>query len=92
MSAATTFSEILRLWPNAGDLRSDLIRHGCDASEVLIRRWWNEEMLPDRAWLALTKAAAEKGHEEVTLELLATIATTDRKTRLALLQARTQAA
>jgi len=49
-------------------------------------------MLPDRAWLALTKAAQEKGYLGVTLERLATIATTDRRTRLAVVQARTQAA
>lgn len=87
-----TFSEILRFWPNAGDLSADLLRHGCDASEVLIRRWWNEEMLPDRAWLPLTRAAAEKGHTDVTLELLATIAMTTRKTRLGVVQAKAQAA
>lgn len=91
MSAAKTFSEILRLWPNAGDLREALERHGCDATDVSIRRWWNDEMLPDRAWLALTKAAAEKGHDDVTLERLATIAQTDRKTRLGIIQARVAA-
>jgi hypothetical protein len=92
MKTATTFSEILRLWPSAGELREDLAKHGCEASEVLIRRWWGDEMLPDRAWLALTRAAAERGHHDVTLERLATIATTDRRTRLGIMQTRAAAA
>lgn len=92
MAEPKTFSEILRKWPSAGALSTALLRHGCDASEVLIRRWWNEEMLPDRAWLPLVRAAAEVGHEGVTLDLLARLAMTTREDRLSIVNQRTSEA
>lgn len=87
-----TFSDLLRRWNSAGELATGLARHGCTASETLIRRWWNEEMLPDRAWRAFVALAQESGHKDITLELLATIAETSRQDRFAALTKRAQAA
>lgn len=91
MSEPKTFSELLRKWDSAGALSAALAKHGCDASEVLIRRWWNEEMLPDRAWLPLVLAAEEAGLSGITLEVLATLAMTSREDRLARLPQRASA-
>jgi hypothetical protein len=77
-----TFTELLRRWNTAGELSKGLQRHGCEASETLVRRWWNEEMLPDRAWRAFVALAAEEGHDDITLDLLAEIAETPRQERL----------
>lgn len=87
-----TYTDILRRWPTAGALKAGLGRHGCEASAVLIRRWWNDEMLPSRAWAPLAALAKEEGHKDVTLARLASIGLVDRKTRVAHLQQRSGAA
>ncbi|MFN3856558.1 MAG: hypothetical protein ACK4RV_02330 [Caulobacter sp.] len=83
---AKTFAELLRLFPKASDLGSALAEHGCAATPVLVRRWWGGEMLPARAWLAFVKACQARGHTDVTLELLATIAETPRADRVRTLE------
>lgn len=77
-----TFSDLLRRWKTAGDLVAAFAGQGFEISEVLVRRWWNEEMLPERCWRSFVAAAKAAGHKDITLELLAEIAETDRQDRL----------
>lgn len=90
-AAPRTFTELLRRWNTAGDLSKGLLDEGCEASETLVRRWWNEEMLPDRAWRAFVALAEKAGHEDITLDVLARIAETPRSERLTLIAARAAA-
>ena len=90
-AAPSTFTELLRRWQTAGELSKGLLAHGCEASETLVRRWWNEEMLPDRAWRAFVDLAYAAGHTDITLEVLAKIAETPRPDRIQQIAARAAA-
>ena len=83
--ATATFTALLRRWPTACALRDDLKAHGCAVTDVLIRRWWNDEMLPNRHWRAFVAASEAKGFKDVSLDSLARIAEVPRKDRLAAL-------
>lgn len=85
---AETFSELLRAFGTAAELGKALKAHSCEVSPGLVRRWWNEEMLPDRAWLPFVEACKVAGREDITLETLARIAVVPREQRLAILAKR----
>lgn len=63
-----SFADLLKLWPSAGELASDL-----DVKEVTARAW-RRRGVPSEYWLALVEAAQARSIEGVTLDLLAKLA------------------
>lgn len=64
-----TFTDIINAWEKPGLLAEDI------GEEVgTVRQWRNRDTFPDRVWKAAVAAAARRGIEGVTLELLASIA------------------
>jgi hypothetical protein len=66
-----TFADIIDLWP-----RPSPVTLAADLGELpaTVRQWRNRSVLPDRTWKACVEAAARRGLEGVTLDVLATIA------------------
>lgn len=65
----TTFTDIINLWPTATELAADVSQTG-----LVVRAWRNRNSIPAEHWLRVVDAAARRGIEGVTLDLLARIA------------------
>lgn len=65
----TTFSEIIDLWPSAESLGGDI---GVGGGTV--RKWKSRNSIPGSFWLPIITAAAKRGIEGLTLDLLAALA------------------
>lgn len=63
-----TFADIIGLWPNAVALADDIRER-----PVTVRAWKRRGSIPAGRWLAVVRAANQRGHP-VTLEVFAQIA------------------
>lgn len=64
-----SFASITRLWPKRADLARDLGTY-----DGLVQQWMLKDFIPCEWWQALVGAAARRGIEGVTLEVLAELA------------------
>lgn len=63
-----SFADLLKLWA-ARDLAADL-----DAKEVTVRAW-RQRGIPAEYWLGVVASARKRNIEDITLDLLARLAT-----------------
>ena len=68
-----TYADIIELWDTAEGFAADV-----GISGTLARLWKMRNKIPDHAWLAVVSAAERRGFE-VTLQLLAELSVTRRK-------------
>lgn len=64
----SSFSELLKLWPSAGEIADDL-----KVKEVTARMW-RQRGIPSEYWLGVVASAEKRGYQGVTLDLLAALA------------------
>ena len=72
-----TFSSIIGLWPSAEQLAADLNITGQNPG-VTVRAWKRRDSIPPEYWNDIVAAAESRGFEGITLELLASIAASNR--------------
>lgn len=81
MKKPQTFAEVIDLWPTAEDLARDINVKG-----GTVRAWKRRGIIPAEYWAAVVRAGAKRGIHGIGTDLLAGLASGQRKPAKASIQ------
>ena len=67
------FRSLISLWNTRVEMASDM-----GVGKNVVQQWYNRDSIPADRWIQLIAAAESRGFEGITLELLASIAASNR--------------